>query len=186
MPVTNKQPTQKQVYDTYISTYLSDKNYHDLFHHTADHIIKHLSPKTMLELGCGPGVLVAALLERGVDAKGIDRNRYFKKMAEEQIILADLRNYQVTSPVDVITCIEVFEHMSDNELAGLLPQIAANCKWFVFSSTPYSSPSDMEWGHVNIKSKAEWIKIFGQHGLSLMHNWALPTHWTMVFRGGIA
>lgn len=186
MPVVNKQPSQKLVYETYASSYLNDANYHKLFEHTADHLVKHLNPKTVLELGCGPGVFVSSLLERGVSAKGIDRNRHFKKLNDEHIILADLKTYQIEQPVDMITSIEVFEHMADEELENILSQIAANCKWFVFSSTPHSSPADAEWGHVNIKSKAEWINFFKPYGLKLMHNWALPTHWTMVFKGGIA
>lgn len=186
MPVLNKQPTQKFVYETYADTYLNDLNYHKLFDHTADHLIKHLNPKTVLELGCGPGIFISALLQRGVDAKGIDKNRHFKKLNENPIILADLKTYRIEQPVDVITSIEVFEHLTDEELDNILSQVADNCKWFVFSSTPHSSPTDAEWGHVNIKSRADWISYFKPYDLSLTHNWALPTHWTMVFKGAIA
>src|SRR5436190_1523662 len=47
-----------------------------IFARVAQAIVTELSPKTVLDAGCGIGFLVQALRERGVDAFGIDISEY--------------------------------------------------------------------------------------------------------------
>jgi 2-polyprenyl-3-methyl-5-hydroxy-6-metoxy-1,4-benzoquinol methylase len=42
----------------------------------ADIIVAELAPQSVLDLGCGPGLLVEALRKRGVDASGVDISEY--------------------------------------------------------------------------------------------------------------
>src|ERR1700675_4264980 len=42
----------------------------------ADHIVKDIGPRTVLDAGCAMGFLVEALRDRGVDAFGIDISEY--------------------------------------------------------------------------------------------------------------
>ena len=46
------------------------------FHGIADHIVRSLRPRRVLDAGCAKGFLVEALWERGVEAYGIDISEY--------------------------------------------------------------------------------------------------------------
>ncbi len=49
-----------------------EKLWEDLFARLADSIVATLGPRTALDVGCATGMLVEALRDRGVDARGID------------------------------------------------------------------------------------------------------------------
>ena len=132
--------------------------------------IRALGCRSVLELGSGLGPFLLGAAAVGLDAIGIDRNRQARDFAlskgvdSESYILADIASVRL-EPRDCIVCVEVFEHISDAGLDSICRQLAANCHWFYFTSTPHRDPSDAEWGHVNLKSREGWIEFFEGHGL---------------------
>src|SRR3954469_18370298 len=72
-------------------------------------IIRDLHPTTVLDAGCAMGFLVEALVQRGVDAHGIDISEFAISQAHESV--RDRCQLQsLTEPLerryDLITCIE--------------------------------------------------------------------------------
>jgi 2-polyprenyl-6-hydroxyphenyl methylase/3-demethylubiquinone-9 3-methyltransferase len=86
----------------------------------------NLADKKVLDIGCGGGILTEALAQRGATVYGID-------MAKASIAVAELHkkeskleiNYECTSAeklasekpgeFDIVTCLEVLEHVPDPE-----------------------------------------------------------------------
>jgi glycosyltransferase involved in cell wall biosynthesis len=131
----------------------------------ADAIVDRFGPRTVLDAGCAIGFLVEALRARGVDAEGIDISEY----AISQVPAA-LRPYVRVAPIteelahdyDLITCIEVLEHVSEEEAAAAVANFARHTQRVLFSSTP---DDDKEPTHVNVRPPEYWSELFARSGL---------------------
>lgn len=93
-----------------------------------------------MDAGCALGFLVEAFRNRGVEAFGVD----ISKFAIENVH-ADIKPYcwagSVSDPFpqkyDLITCIEVLEHMRQKEAEKAIENLCAHANEIVFSSTPF-------------------------------------------------
>src|SRR4051812_49556051 len=109
-------------------------------------------------------MLVEALRERGVDARGIDISSF-----AIDAVPAPLRPYcrqgsiadALTERFDLIVCIEVLEHMTPEEADRAIANFAAHADEVLFSSTPfdYREPT-----HVNVRMPEDWAEAFARHG----------------------
>jgi len=106
-------------------------------------------------------------------SKGIDPGRYL------------IGKFKTHGSYDAIYSTEVFEHMTDTEIKKVMPLLYNACKkYFYFTSTPYASADpawDIEWGHINIKQKDEWIALFKKHGFDYMRDANEVTSWGLLF-----
>ncbi len=131
----------------------------------AETIVAELAPATVMDLGCGPGLLVAALRQRGVDAWGIDISEYAIDHVPDTV-----RGYcrvgSISEPLDrvydLIVCIEVAEHMPAANAGDTVANMAAHARRVLFSSTPddFKDPS-----HSNLQPTEYWVGLFGRHGM---------------------
>ena len=107
-------------------------------------------------------------------SKGIDPGRYL------------IGKFKTHGSYDAIYSTEVFEHMTDAELKKVMPVLYNACKkYFYFTSTPHASADpafDIEWGHINIKQKDEWIALFKKHGFDYMQDATDVCSWGMLFK----
>lgn len=156
--------------------------------------IRHeLQCNTALELGSGLGGFLVGSKAIGLRARGMDVNileRGFaisKGVAEADYEVSQMKDYKITQPVDCIYTAEVFEHCTDAELRPICEQIAANCKWFYFTSTPYATTpeADLAWGHINMKTKEQWIEFFKPYGLVFDRDDRSVVEWGLVFRSAV-
>jgi cyclopropane fatty-acyl-phospholipid synthase-like methyltransferase len=146
-------------------------------------------PLRTLDFGCGTGTLVEFLIYRGVDAYGLTINKYEHayfvernpRFAERLILLDGKTIWDPEKPFDVITCIEVFEHMTDAMVDRAAVIFKSICKTLIFSSTPKKSENDEELGHINIRPTEDWIKHFEDKGFKLVSKPEIPTLWTLEF-----
>lgn len=162
-----------------------DKNYYDFyggigpydrskeewllfFAKIADGIKEKINPKKVLEIGCAKGFLVEALRDRGIDAFGIDISDY----AISQV-RSDIRDFcsvmSATEPFkdsyDLIICMEVLEHLSDEEGYKVIENICTHTRDVIFSSSPsYTHPDPT---HHNVRPKEYWIRRFAENGFAL-------------------
>jgi len=106
-------------------------------------------------------------------SKGIDPGRYL------------IGKFKTHGSYDAIYSTEVFEHLTDAELKKVMPLLYNACKkYFYFTSTPHASADpafDIEWGHINIKQKDEWIALFKQHGFDFMQDATDVCSWGLLF-----
>jgi cellulose synthase/poly-beta-1,6-N-acetylglucosamine synthase-like glycosyltransferase/glycosyltransferase involved in cell wall biosynthesis len=138
------------------------------FGNLADTLISYLKPKTVFDAGCALGLLVESLRDRGVDAWGMDISEFAIQNVRE-----DMRPYcrvgSLTQPLpssthyDLVTCIEVLEHLTPEEAGRAIRNLAAITDTILFSSVPndFSEPT-----HINVRPPIDWMKSFGAAGFS--------------------
>lgn len=133
----------------------------------ADRIVAEIKPARVLDVGCAKGLLVEALRDRRVEAFGIDVSDYAIGEVRE-----DIRPYcrvasaldSLEGPYDLIVCIEVLEHLTEEEGRRAIANLCRNTDDILFSSTPddFTEPT-----HVNVRPQSYWIARFLEHGFAL-------------------
>lgn len=136
----------------------------DQFARIADNIVRTLHPKRVLDAGCAMGMLVEQLVDRGVEAHGIDVSRYAISQVRLDI-QPFCRQGSLTDPIDgrfdLVACIEVLEHLQPGDCAAAMRNLCAVTDTILFSSTPLDLT---EATHYNVQPLWIWIRQFGEHG----------------------
>lgn len=135
-----------------------------IFAGQAERIVKELTPKKTLDVGCAVGYLVEGLRDRGVDAWGIDISDYAISKVRE-----DIKPYcnigsavdEITEKYDLITCIEVMEHLKPEEYNKAIENMCKATDTILFSSTPFDYNEE---SHYSINNSGYWSRIFAYNG----------------------
>jgi hypothetical protein len=175
------QATEKEFFDYEVSIGVSPHNpdYWNLMMGTAN-IIQNYA-KNVIEIGAGMGTLGECLESKGVSYYGIEPNQFHQAFAKNRgQLLHGIDNYP--NRCTMIVTIEVFEHLTDEQINDYLENIES--KYIYFSSTPYTTTPEFDswWGHINIKQVDEWIEFFAEYGYTLERRLTIPTDWTLLFR----
>ena len=169
------------------------------FESTLDELFRQAAPQSLLDVGCGEGVLTAKWAPR-IDGRvvGIDlddphlhaewekrqaANLEYRVMKAENLPFAD-------DEFEVATAIEVLEHVTDAE-ATVAEMARCASKWVLVSV-----PREPLWrvvnvargaywrelgntpGHVNHWSKRAFVELLGRHGTVVEARSPFP--WTML------
>jgi 2-polyprenyl-3-methyl-5-hydroxy-6-metoxy-1,4-benzoquinol methylase len=126
-----------------------EKPFADRLARWIDHVLK---PNMIVDIGCGPGMFVQAFRERGLTAWGCDIDDYVVgKPHLSQVSMFDLHQ-----PADLVTCIEVAEHIN----TGLSDEIAKSMWRNVTSGGNLiwsaAHPGQGGVGHINCQTKEYW------------------------------
>lgn len=144
--------------------YVRDEVWFNFFGHIADRIVSDIQPSSVLDAGCATGFLVEALRQRGVEAFGVDISEYAIRNVHPSIQPYCWTD-SVTSPFprryDLITCIEVLEHLPDQEAEQAVINFTRHADDVLFSSTPsgYGDPT-----HCNVRPPEYWAELFARQG----------------------
>ena len=131
--------------EDYSSTYYNDahlggydnytwdnEEWRTFFLSLADRVVGIANPRTVLDVGCARGLLVQALAAKGVDATGIDISEYAIDSAHDDV-RHRLRVTSAKDPVgeryDLVSCIEVLEHMGPVDAQQAMPAAATRPNW---------------------------------------------------------
>jgi len=151
-----------------------------------------LNIKTALEIGSGPGYLLACLSNLGISTIGIDGNpvsrNYFQNKHPDKINSYKLDPYftEQYNSAEAVFSIEVFEHIDDQSLEKIMDKINSQIKpkFIVFSSTPHAEITehwDIQWGHINIKTPQEWDTFFERHQYIRLNIHPPITEWATLY-----
>lgn len=130
----------------------------------ADWIVKEIKPRTVMDVGCAKGILVGALRDRGVEAYGLDVSEYAISQVREDIkpyCRVGLATDPLDREFDLVTCIEVMEHLTDQDGRLCIKHLAEKAKTIFFSSSPNEFT---EATHINVHPIQYWAEIFLGHG----------------------
>lgn len=131
----------------------------------AEQVVRRLKPATVLDVGCGSGVLVKALRDRKVDAWGID-------FSEEPLSQAvdGVRSYcQVVKPgftlsesYDVILCVNAIEPIADND-SPVLRILTSATNHLLFAAVPTPAEATIR---RKGRTTREWLDLFAVFGFA--------------------
>jgi len=127
-------------------------------------------PGTVLDVGCAKGFLVENLRDLGVEASGVDVSPYAISQVREDIqpfCRVAAGHEPINGQFDLITCIEVAEHMPETEAQAMVREICRHTDHVIFSSTPDDTEEPT---HINLHPADYWIELFRQHGFFRDHN----------------
>jgi SAM-dependent methyltransferase len=136
-------------------------------------------PESVIDFGCGPGVILNTLLRitpdsKNVHACAIDYFAEARQYLDPRIHFAklDLSYYgeqdplpnEFLQPFEWIICTEVAEHLPKNVAYNFICMLVAVVKngGTIFFSA--AQPGDKGTGHVNEQPKQYWIDIWNQFG----------------------
>ncbi len=144
----------------------SETQWTTFFGMIADQMIRALHPQRVLDAGCALGFLVEAFWDRGVAAWGIDISPYAISQVRR-----DMQPYcqvgsigdSIEGRYDLITCIEVLEHMPEEQGRRAVANMTAASDTILFSSTPYDVN---ETTHFNVRPVLWWLEVFREYGFA--------------------
>ena len=126
----------------------------------ADRIVATYKPRTVLDAGCAMGILVECLHVRGVDVWGVDVSEYAIGKVHESVrdrcfvgSLADGLPEGVPDRFDMVTCVEVIEHLPPELEQRALATLTGATDRLYLSSSP------LDYGeatHLNVHPPEYW------------------------------
>lgn len=121
-----------------------------------------LEGKSVLDFGCGVGAKVHLFRAYGIDAWGVDISEYAR---EHAIGLA--KNHikeKITGEYDLIISMDVFEHINDEDLEILMPDIVKASNLFYVGITFIDNPNfPKDETHINGKTREEWREFLSKY-----------------------
>lgn len=153
------------------------------FGQVADGLIRDFHPTTSLDAGCALGFLVEQLRKKGVDASGFDISEFAISQVDKSIA-EHTKAASLTDPIegryDMITCIEVLEHLPPDQADAAVANLCSATDVIVMSSTPgdYGEPT-----HLNVLQPEQWAVKFAQNGFyrDLDRDLSYLSRWTAIF-----
>jgi SAM-dependent methyltransferase len=142
----------------------SEPHWARFFGAVAAQLLQHVQISTALDVGCAKGFFVEALLRRGVDAYGVDISEYAIAAASD-VVRERVSVHDLTAPLagkwDLISCIEVIEHMDPVDAQKAIDHITAATDLVLLSSTPHDFAEPT---HVNVHRPQDWAEWFAARG----------------------
>jgi cyclopropane fatty-acyl-phospholipid synthase-like methyltransferase len=142
----------------------------------ADTICRDIAPKTLLDVGCGSGALLAAVASRGVRAIGLDYSETAMQVCRKHgltVHKVDLRsptNKYSGLDFDVVISMEVAEHLPRSAADRFIDFLTTSGRTIVFTA---ATPGQGGVGHVNEQSHEYWTKKFQDRGFTLRKDLSL-------------
>lgn len=146
--------------------YARNEHWLGFFGGVADVLLRSFAPKRAFDAGCALGLLVESFWDRGVEAHGRDISAWAIGN-----VRADIRPWcevgSIADPVDgtydLITCIEVLEHMPANDAERTISVLAGATSRILFSSSPndFDEPT-----HINLRPPLYWLRLWAAAGFA--------------------
>lgn len=140
-------------------------------------ILKYASNKSVIEMGCGTGLIAGYLQKRGLNATALDLSKpvlnYAREIAEQSKIISPCEyvqgdilnlNYKKKS-FDVAYSIGVLEHFNDSEIISILKQQLNISKYVIFGiPSIYFNMNEKMLGNERSLTIKEWEKLILKAG----------------------
>jgi SAM-dependent methyltransferase len=130
---------------------------------TLSFLISEFGIKSFLDIGCGPGGMVALAQMRGLEALGIDGDWEVEKEKDALILIHDFTNgpcFTTKAEFDLGWSVEFLEHVEEKYQDNYM-QAFARCKYVVATAAPPGYPGHH---HVNCQPLTYWRDVFDKYG----------------------
>jgi SAM-dependent methyltransferase len=131
-------------------------------------IAEALAPESLLDVGCGPGFLLALLAELGVEGDGIDFSPAAAELAPSSV-RARIRAGEATAlpcadrSYDVVVCRELLEHLTARQLRRAVAELCRVSSRLIYVTTRFQlagsdalaagSEPDVDPTHITVLAK---------------------------------
>ncbi len=128
-------------------------------------LIDIFDPSSVIDFGCGIGILLSGFERKGRDILGVDGSPSGKRYAlidKKNFIKFDLRRkFVINRKFDLCICMEVAEHIEEKYSDILVGSLTRASSRVLFSAAPPDQPADY---HFNLKPQEWWVKKFAKFG----------------------
>jgi SAM-dependent methyltransferase len=125
-------------------------------------------PLSVIDFGCGIGVVLSYFEENGKDILGVDgsaRNKKYSLINKNNFLVFDLRKkFNNKRKYDLCFCLEVAEHIEEKYSDRLIQSLTEASPTIIFTAAPPEQTGDC---HFNLKPYEWWIEKFKKFGYSL-------------------
>lgn len=113
------------------------RKFHPIYDFRVWYITKLLKPKNLLDIGCGLGLMIEKLRKKTISVKGVDISRtallLIPKELQKVCCWGDILNLPVKDrSYDVVTCIDVLEHLEKNNLIKAIIECARTARRVIY------------------------------------------------------
>lgn len=134
--------------------------------HLAQSIIAHFDPKTLIDVGCGTGVILTAFRDRGVSVAGLEYSAAALRRCRERSLNVqkfDLEKdtLEAARIYDLALSLEVAEHLPENVADRFVDLLCSLSPVVVCSA---ARPGQGGVDHVNLQPRSYWIEKFAERG----------------------
>jgi cyclopropane fatty-acyl-phospholipid synthase-like methyltransferase len=158
-----------EIYDEKYYTDVLDSSYKKSCELIAESIVKVFSPKSVVDVGCGPGQLLLALKERGVICRGLEYSSAALKICRKNAL--DVTRFDIRydilpkdSNADLVVSTEVAEHLQENYADRFVDILCAIADDVVMTAAEPAITYVGDHTHVNEQPKEYWIEKFEDKG----------------------
>lgn len=141
-------------------------------------VVRDLHPRTLLDVGCGTGAMLAEFRRLGVDVRGLEYSEAALRICRSRGLHVERFNLErdhVDRPgvaYDVVLSTEVAEHLPESIADRYVDALVSQSGTVVFTAaTPGQGGRD----HVNEQPHEYWVAKFSTRGYrmdeSLTHRW---------------
>lgn len=137
-----------------------------LYHALADALWDEMRPASAVDIGCGTGIILARLADRGVDIRGLEGSgaAIAASPVRDRIEHWDLiRGVPDLGRFDLCLCVEVAEHLPSATGPGLVAGLTRLSDVIVFTA---ATPGQSGVGHLNERPHEYWIDRFAELGFA--------------------
>jgi len=143
---------------------------HENTRYAAKEILTYLfanypSIRSVIDVGCGVGTWLSICEDRGREITGIDKNVPIEmlEISPTNFINMDLRYWIPEKRYDLAICLEVAEHLTQDESYMLIDKLSRYCNNILFSA---AIPKQGGEGHINEQWQSYWLKQFIHKGMT--------------------
>lgn len=132
-------------------------------------LIKHFSPKSVIDIGCGSGVYLSEFKANHKEIIGFDGSpaAIACSLVKDKIKQHDLcQPLNLNRQFDLCLCLETAEHLEPECAETLINSLTGLSKTIIFTAaTPGQGPLSI--GHINEQPPEYWQKLFEQKNFKL-------------------
>jgi SAM-dependent methyltransferase len=132
----------------------------------AHYINEWAHPRSVCDFGCGNGAILCYFAQRGMDVMGVEGSKdaleHIPPDIRGRIVLADLSKPGQFGSHDLVTSVEVAEHIPKRAAHHFVDNVARTARGYVFLTA--ASPGQWGEGHINCQPQEYWINLFEERG----------------------